>query len=223
MNNQDGATPAGWQKALDDLESILGEASRAVAALRASLQDSATVAGEGSARQDAEAAAPPPSAEPTAQDGAPVAPPPPPSADVTPAASPPAPAAAPAADSSPGASAFDRLWDRIENERTEKPVESSEERRGIDSLPQQFLMTVEDREGKVDLVSLHRALADLPSVEETSLVSYANGVPTLSLRVDGELDLDQLGNVVGTAMNRECEVISQDMGRLYLRMKAMGG
>ena len=141
--------------------------------------------------------------------------------DVAPAP-PQEPAAAPMRPA--GLSTFDRLWDRIERERTEKQEEPSPTalsgRRGLDRLPQQYLMTVEDREGKVDLTPLHRALAGLPGADEISLVSYSNGVPVVSLRVEGELDFDQLRDAVSTAMDRECEVIPQDMGKLYLRMKA---
>ena len=132
----------------------------------------------------------------------------------------------PAAARTPGAglSTFDRLWDRIERERMEKQEEPSPAAlsgiRGLSRLPQQYLMTIEDQEGKVDLTPLHRALAGLPGADEISLVSYSNGVPVVSLRVQGELDLDQLSAAVSTAMDRECEVIPQDTGKLYLRMKA---
>ena len=118
---------------------------------------------------------------------------------------------------------FDRLLDRIDIEKSaaqeEKPSEPSSKASGLDLLPQLYLMTVEDREGNVDLVPLHRALMALATLEEANLVSYANGVPVVSLRVKGELDLEQLGSVVSTAMDRECEVIPQDNGKLYLRMK----
>ena len=118
---------------------------------------------------------------------------------------------------------FDRLLDRIDIEKSaaqeETPSEPSSKASGLDLLPQQYLMTVEDREGNVDLVPLHRALMALGTLEEANLVSYANGVPVVSLRVRGELDLEQLGSVVSTAMDRECEVIPQDNGKLYLRMK----
>lgn len=123
-----------------------------------------------------------------------------------------------------GRSAFDRLWDRIESEQESKdeepPAEPAEERRGLDLLPKRYLITVEDRDGSVDLVPLHRALMGVDGVEEISLVSYANGVPVISLQAEGELDLEQLDSVVGKAMDRQCEVIPQDNGKLYLRMQA---
>lgn len=184
----------GWQRALDELERSLRDASRAVALLRHSLEGgSAEARPAGAALQDTGTAALPP--EP----------------------------AAPAEDSA-GHSPFERLWDRIEHERMEKQGESSPEpasaRRGLDLLPHQYLMTVEDRESKVDLVPLHRALLSLAEMGDVSLVSFANGVPVISLRVEGELDLERLGDAVSTAMDRHCEVISQDTGRLYLRMQA---
>lgn len=220
MNDQAGPTSDGWQKALDDLESILREASGAIAALRVSLQNGARAVDGVALSQDPTVApvAVQPNAESISTEAPPVAPPPQPAASVAQQAEPAPPAPAKLASA---ASTFDRLWDRIENERIEKQGDE-EERKGLESLPQQYLMTVEDREGKVDLVLLHRALADLAEVEETSLVSYANGVPVLSLRVEGELNMEQLGRVVGSAMDRECEVIPQDTGRLYLRMKAVG-
>ncbi|MCH7511782.1 MAG: hypothetical protein IIB19_05400 [Chloroflexi bacterium] len=130
----------------------------------------------------------------------------------------------PPAKGEAGRSAFDRLWNRIESEQESKdeepPAEPAEERRGLDLLPQRYLITVEDRDGSVDLVPLHRALMGVDGVEEISLVSYANGVPVISLQAEGELDLEQLDSVVGKAMDRQCEVIPQDNGKLYLRMQA---
>jgi hypothetical protein len=197
-----------WQEALEELEWSLRQASRAVSLLRDSLADPAEVAPE--PVQAAREAAPPPQAEHVLA---------------------PAPTNGDAPDEeTPAAQAqtretFDRLWDRIERERMERaeaPDESPEplRRRGLDLLPQQYLMTVEDREGRVDLVPLHRALQSLPGVEEVSLVSYANGVPVISVRSEGELDLDQLGEKVGVSMDRACEVIPQENGKVYLRMKA---
>ncbi len=119
-----------------------------------------------------------------------------------------------------GYSPFERLWERLEQERIEKQQPAEEvARRGLDLLPRQYLMTVEDRERTVDLVPLHRALQNLAGVEEVSLVSFANGVPVVSVRTDRELDLDRLPGLVTTAMDRECEVIPQDNGRIHLRLK----
>jgi hypothetical protein len=59
----------------------------------------------------------------------------------------------------------------------------------------------------------------LTGVQEVSLVSFANGVPVVSLRTDRELDMDRMRGSVETAMDRECEVIPQDNGRVYLRLK----
>ena len=130
----------------------------------------------------------------------------------------------PPAKGEAGRSAFDRLWDRIESEQESKdeelPAEPTEERRGLALLPQRYLITVEDREGSVDLVPLHRALMGMEGVEEVSLVSYANGVPVISLLAEGDLDLEQLDSAVGRAMDRQCEVIPQENGKLYLRMQA---
>jgi hypothetical protein len=116
---------------------------------------------------------------------------------------------------------FERLWERLEQERADKqqPQEAVEERRGLDLLPRQYMMTVEDRERAVDLIPLHRALQRLTGVEEVSLVSFANGVPVVSVRTDRELDLDKMRSAVETAMDRECEVIPQDNGRVYLRLR----
>lgn len=183
-----------WQQALDELERSLHDASRAVVLLRHSLE-------RGSPGASPARAVP-------RDTGAPV---------------PPSEPASPAEDSG-APSPFERVWDRIEHERREKQAETSPEPapapRGLDLLPQQYLMTVEDRESRVDLVPLHRALLSLAEMGDVSLVSFANGVPVISLRVEGELDLDRLGDAVSTAMDRDCEVISQDTGRLYLRMQA---
>ena len=117
---------------------------------------------------------------------------------------------------------FERLWERLEQERAEKQQPAATEEaqvRGLDLLPRQYLMTVEDRERAVDLIPLHRALQTLTGVQEVSLVSFANGVPVVSLRTDRELDMDRMRTSVETAMDRECEVIPQDNGRVYLRLR----
>ncbi len=193
------------EQALDDLERGLHQASAAVTLLRQALAD---VEDD---RSDAPASA---SSEPEAARSPP-----------TPPVEPPVP---PAEKEGRGAMAFDRLWDRIERERMEGGGRVEEEplagaKSGLDLLPQFYLMTVEDREGSVDLVPLHRALSGVEGAQEISLVSYANGVPVISLRVDRELDFEQLSAVVTSAMDRECEVIPQDTGRLYLRMHARRG
>ncbi len=120
-------------------------------------------------------------------------------------------------------SAFDRLLERIDREKAEQQAETSPEsaaaRKGVDLLPHQYLMTVEDREGRVDLVPLHRALLNLQAIEEVSLASYTNGVPVVSLRSAGELDMEQLRAAVATAMDRSCEVLAQENDRIYVRLE----
>ena len=192
----DAPQPPGWEQALDDVERRLSEVNDAVTRLRRCLAGDDGVVGGDVATVDV-----------ATVDVATV--------DV---------AQGPPAKGEAGRSAFDRLWNRIESEQESKdeepPAEPAEERRGLDLLPKRYLITVEDRDGSVDLVPLHRALMGVDGVEEISLVSYANGVPVISLQAEGELDLEQLDSVVGKAMDRQCEVIPQDNGKLYLRMQA---
>ena len=82
-----------------------------------------------------------------------------------------------------------------------------------------YLVTAEDRDQKVDLIALHRALLTLVPVEDINLVSFANQVPLISVRSQGELDLDKLRDAVATALDRDCEVIVHDNGRLFLRLQ----
>jgi hypothetical protein len=207
-----GGLPApSWQDALDELERALRDASWAITLLKRSLL---------------EENAAPPRQRPSSL-------PPPPEDDddvyvpafAAPAAAAPAPPSeeqAPA-DDSYGRSTFERLWDRIERERMEKaPGEGavqSEPLRGLDLLPQQYLMTVEDRESRVDLVPLHRALLSIAGMDDVTLVTYANGVPVISIRVQGELDLEKLQNAVALGMDRECEVIPQENNKLFIRLR----
>jgi hypothetical protein len=191
---EDASQGPGWQQALEELERSLGDASRAIVLLRRGLEGGGPAAGPAAAAsQDTATPAPPP--EPTAP-----------------------------AEAGAGRDAFERLWDRIDRERMEKEEKSSAEPssppQGLDLLPQQYLMTVEDRESKVDLVPLHRALLGLAEMEDVSLVSFANGVPVISLRSAGELDLERLGEAISTAMDRHCEVTPHGTGRLHLRLKA---
>lgn len=118
---------------------------------------------------------------------------------------------------------FERLWDRIEREHVEKEpgaaTDDGEAPRGLDLLPQQYLMTIEDRESRVDLVPLHRALLNIAGMDDVSLVTYANGVPVISIRLQGEIDLKKLEKAVATSMDRECEVIPQENNKLFLRLR----
>lgn len=130
------------------------------------------------------------------------------------------------AKGSAGISAFERFWDRgadAEPEREGVTEERLAEPRGLDLLPKQYLMTVEDRERNVDLVPLHRALLSLAKMEDISLVSCANGTPVVSLRMVGELDQAKLQEAVSTALDQDCEVIPQDTGRLFLRLSSREG
>jgi hypothetical protein len=210
------AAPSAWQEALEELEWSLRQATRAVSLLRNSLDvaEAAPHPGESGPPLTRQPLAPAPVSEPVAANGVPAA------------EGQSSLKEAPPVQNEGTRATFDRLWDRIERERIERAQPSQEEgeephrRRGIDLLPQQYLMTVEDREGSVDLVPLHRALLTMPGVEEVTLVSYANGVPVISVRTEGELDLDLLGENVGMSMDRVCEVIPQENGKVYLRMKA---
>jgi hypothetical protein len=116
---------------------------------------------------------------------------------------------------------FERLWERMEHERGERQraaAAGEPERHGLDLLPQIYMVTVEDRERRVDLVPLHRALLGIEGIEEISLASYANGVPVVSLRAKHALDLEQLRSAVESTLRRSCEVIPQDTGRVFLRL-----
>lgn len=191
-----------WKRALDDLEQALHDATKAVVLLRHGLEEATPE--------------PMPAKAPAPREVEPDAP-----GSLVPRAKP---VAVANGEDDAGRSPFERVWDRIEAERLERqsesPAEPAPERRGLDLLPQHYLVTVEDRESTVDLVPLHRALVALDGVEEITLVSFANDVPVISLRVQGELDMDRLSEAVSSAMDRHCEVITQDTGRLFLRLKA---
>jgi hypothetical protein len=106
--------------------------------------------------------------------------------------------------------------ERVEKQRQDAAGEP--ERHGLDLLPQMYMVTVEDRERRVDLVPLHRALLGIEGIEEISLASYANGVPVVSLRANHPIDMEQLRNAVESTLRRSCELIPQDTGRVFLRL-----
>ena len=116
---------------------------------------------------------------------------------------------------------FERLWERMEHERVEKARQNAAgepELHGLELLPQLYLVTVEDRDRRVDLVPLHRALLGIEAIEEITLASYANGVPVVSLRAKRAIDLEQLRGAIESTLRRACEVIPQDTGRIFLRL-----
>lgn len=121
-----------------------------------------------------------------------------------------------------GAGNFDRVWERLSRERegrSEEGAESTPEPRGLGSMLKEYRMTIEDRDGTpVDLVALHRALMAFAAADDISLVGYAKGTAVVGLRTEGELDLDRLASVIGAATTRQCEVIPQDQGKLFLRL-----
>ncbi len=184
-----------WQQALTDLERCLRDATWAVTVLRRGLEIDA-----------------------------PLSPP----ADVAVAAkaqhdSSSEPAPEPAKGEA-GQAAFNKLWDRIESERSNNGAEGSDgdtpERSGLDLLPERYLISVEDKDGKVDLVALHRAMLSLDGIEEMALQSYANGVPVVALRTENDFDPEKIGSAISTGMDRKCEVIPQGNGKIHVRMSA---
>ena len=108
----------------------------------------------------------------------------------------------------------------VEQDGRSKPSDPSEpsELRGLKLLPSNYLMTIEDRDTSVDLITLQRGLLTLAPMEDIRLVTYAKGVPVISLRFEGELDLERLSEVIGNATGRRCEVIPQDGTKLFLRL-----
>ena len=126
------------------------------------------------------------------------------------------------AASGPRSGNFDNVWQRLQHEREERSNASIEEVadvRGLGTLPQSYRMTIEDKDGTpVDLVTVHRALLSFAPADDVSLNNFANGTAVISLRTTGELDLDELASVIGAATSRECEVIPQGQGKLFLRL-----
>ncbi len=121
-------------------------------------------------------------------------------------------------------SSFEGVWERLERERKERSdgdIEDLGEVRGLEHLPQTYRITVEDRDGTpVDLVPIHRALLTFAPADSISLVNFAGGVPIVSIRMEGELDLERLAATIGAATARYCEVIPQDKGKLFLRLSS---
>ena len=122
---------------------------------------------------------------------------------------------------------FEHVWERLQREGEERraaPAEEIEQVRGLSSLPSEYRITIEDRDGTpVDLVPVQRALRAFASADDVSLLNFTNGTAIISMRITGELDLDKLGSAIGMATSRECEVIPQDQGKLFLRLSVEEG
>ena len=124
---------------------------------------------------------------------------------------------------------FEHVWERLQREGQERSAapaeeEEIEEVRGLSKLPSEYRITIEDRDGTpVDLLPVQRALRAFASADDVSLLNFANGTAVISMRATGELDLDKLALAIGMATSRECEVIPQDQGKLFLRLSAEEG
>lgn len=214
-----GLSAPGWQDALEELERALRDASWAITLLKRALEEGPpAIRPIRPPQADEEPRPRRKSADPAYEVPAMARP-----AKVVRPPEPEEPEETPVEDAG-SATTFERLWDRIERERIEKEpgaaAAGKEELRGLDLLPQQYLMTIEDRESRVDLVPLHRALLNIAGMDDVSLVSYANGVPVISIRVQGEINLEKLERAVATSMDRECEVIPQENNKLFLRLRS---
>ena len=126
-----------------------------------------------------------------------------------------------------GIAGFEHVWERLQREgdaRSAARAEETVEARGLSSLPSEYRITIEDRDGTpVDLLPVQRALRAFASADDVSLLNFANGTAIISMRTTVELDLDKLALAIGMAMSRECEVIPQDQGKLFLRLSAEEG
>lgn len=126
-----------------------------------------------------------------------------------------------------GIAGFEHVWERLQREgdaRSAARAEETVEVRGLSSLPSEYRITIEDRDGTpVDLLPVQRALRAFASADDVSLLNFANGTAVISLRTTGELDLDKLASAIGMATSRDCEVIPQDQGKLFLRLSVEEG
>jgi hypothetical protein len=75
-----------------------------------------------------------------------------------------------------------------------------EPKRGLDLLPRNYRITVEDKRGGVDLVPLHRSMLGMDGVRDMSLLSYNNGVAIVALETTEEIDPELLRSLVSRAM-----------------------
>lgn len=121
----------------------------------------------------------------------------------------------------PRRSPFERLWDRLEEERQSEEQDATQpQRKGLAALPAQYFFTIEDMEGRADLVALHRGFLGLREVRDVSLMSFVNGVPIVSVNAERELDLAQLSEAIGEATDRECDIVTQDGPKVHVRLRA---
>ena len=85
--------------------------------------------------------------------------------------------------------------------------------------PYAYKVTIEDRQGPVELVQLHRALASVPSVRNLSLLNYVSGVASLSLEAMDEIQPSELENAVKKVMKRNCSVVPHESNVMLMQME----
>ncbi len=81
-----------------------------------------------------------------------------------------------------------------------------------------YRVTIEDRQGPVQLVQLHRALAGLPAVRNLLLLNYVGGVASLSLEAMEEIQPSELENVVKKVLKRNCSVVLHESNVMLVQM-----
>ena len=84
--------------------------------------------------------------------------------------------------------------------------------------PYSYRVTVEDRRRDLELVPLHQALSTMSAIRNMSLLSYINGVASISLESTEEILPPDIENAIHKTLKRSCSVLPHDSNTILVQV-----
>jgi len=84
--------------------------------------------------------------------------------------------------------------------------------------PYSYRVTVEDPRKPLELVPLHQALSTVPAVQNMFLVSFINGVASISMEATEEVLPPDIENAIRKTMKRSCSVMPHDENTILVQV-----